>query len=203
MAENDSPYRQQHQKRLSFMPWLYFTLKPKHRVWAEPWQTQVQAHLCAVEEVSFGQGCFLAPEANIFAEPGREVVFGDLCAIAANAFVHGPVEIGDRVSINPGVIIDGGRAGVRIGDDVRIAAGAKIFAFNHGMERGRTIREQPVRSAGIEIERDVWIGAGAGITDGVRIGEGAVVGMGAVVTRDVPAFAKVAGVPARVIGERK
>lgn len=185
------------------MPWLYFSLKPKHRVWAEPWQCEVQQHLCAVEEVTFGEGCFLAPEANVFAEPGREVVFGSQCAIAANSFVHGPLQTGDRVSINQGVVMDGGRAGIRIGDDVRIAAGTKIFAFNHGMEPGRTIREQPVRSSGIVIERDVWIGAGAGITDGVRIGEGAVVGMGAIVTKDVPAFAKVAGVPAQVIGERR
>ena len=203
MEDTHSPYRRQHQKRLSYMPWLYFSLKSKHRVWAEPWQRQVQEELCSVEEVSFGTGCFLAPEANIFAEPGREVIFGTQCAIAANAFVHGPVQTGDRVSINQSVIIDGGRAGVKIGDDVRIAAGTKIFAFNHGMEPTRTIREQPVRSLGIEIARDVWIGSGAGITDGVHIGEGAVVGMGAIVTKDVPAYAKVAGVPARVIGERR
>jgi acetyltransferase-like isoleucine patch superfamily enzyme len=47
------------------------------------------------------------------------------------------------------------------------------------------------------------VGANAGITDGVRIGDHAVVGMGAVVTRDVPAYAIVAGAPARVIGDRR
>lgn len=51
---------------------------------------------------------------------------------------------------------------------------------------------------GVRIGEDVWIGAGAGVTDGVTIGEHAVVGMHAVVTRDVPAWAIVAGVPARV-----
>jgi acetyltransferase-like isoleucine patch superfamily enzyme len=49
----------------------------------------------------------------------------------------------------------------------------------------------------------VWIGIGARITDGVGIGSGSVIGAGAVVTRDVPDFSIAAGVPARVIGNRK
>ena len=52
------------------------------------------------------------------------------------------------------------------------------------------------------IGNDVWIGAGAKVVAGVNIGDGAVVGMGAVVTRDVPSFAIVAGVPARIIRYR-
>jgi acetyltransferase-like isoleucine patch superfamily enzyme len=49
----------------------------------------------------------------------------------------------------------------------------------------------------------VWIGANAGITDGVRIGDHAVVAMGAVVTKDVPDWAIVAGLPAVVVGDRR
>jgi len=60
-----------------------------------------------------------------------------------------------------------------------------------------------VRSRGIRIGRDVWVGANAGITDGVSIGDHAVVAMGAVVTRDVPDWAIVAGVPAVVLGDRR
>lgn len=56
--------------------------------------------------------------------------------------------------------------------------------------------------APIEIGNDVWIGARAIIRDGVKIGDGAIVGAGAVVTRDVPAFAVVGGVPARVLRYR-
>ncbi len=54
----------------------------------------------------------------------------------------------------------------------------------------------------VEIGNDVWIGYGVMIKPGVKIGDGAVVGMGAVVTKDVPPYAVVVGVPARVIKYR-
>jgi len=56
--------------------------------------------------------------------------------------------------------------------------------------------------AGVDIGNDVWVGARAMILDGVRIGNGAVIGAGAVVTKDIPNFAIVGGVPARVIRYR-
>lgn len=195
-------YRAQHKRRLSWMPWLYFTLKPRHLAWAEPWQARVQARLTALETVELEPGCFVAPEARIFAEPGRPVILGAGSSVAAEAFLHGPIRVGRNVSLNPRVVLDGGSAGIEIGDDTRIAAGASLYAFDHGMAEGRSIRSQPVRSRGIRVGRDVWIGANAGITDGVTVGDGAVVGMGAVVTRDVPPGAIVGGVPARVIGWR-
>ncbi len=71
------------------------------------------------------------------------------------------------------------------------------------MAPDRPIRAQPVRSRGITVGEDVWMGANAGVTDGVEIGPHAVVGMGAVVTRDVPAWAIVGGAPARIIGDRR
>jgi acetyltransferase-like isoleucine patch superfamily enzyme len=59
--------------------------------------------------------------------------------------------------------------------------------------------EQGITAEGIGIEDDVWIGAGAIVTDGVHIGQGSVIAAGAVVTKDVPAHTVVAGVPAKVI----
>ncbi len=199
---NEDRLRAQHRERLSWMPWLYFQLKEKDRAWAAAWQAEVHAALAAVERVELDPTCFVAPSARVFAEPHREVVVGARSALAADTFVHGPVTIGRDVTLNPRVAVDGGRAGVRIGDDTRIATGVTIYAFDHGLSPDRAIREQPVRSRGITIGRDVWIGANAGVTDGVTLGDGAVVGMGAVVTRDVPPGVIVGGVPARIIGRR-
>jgi galactoside O-acetyltransferase len=62
--------------------------------------------------------------------------------------------------------------------------------------------DQGIRGQGVRIEDDVWIGAGVMILDKVTIHKGAIIGAGAVVTRDVPSRAIVAGVPARVMRER-
>lgn len=196
-------YRAQHKRRLSWMPWLYFNLKPQHRAWAEAWQRRVQERLMAIETVEIEEGCFIAPEARIFAEPGRTVRIGAGSSIAADVFIHGPVTLGKNVSINARATLDGGSAGIWIGDDTRIASGAALYAFDHGLAPDRSVRTQPVRSRGIWIGADVWIGANAGITDGVRIEDQAVVAMGAVVTQDVPSLAIVGGAPARVIGDRR
>jgi acetyltransferase-like isoleucine patch superfamily enzyme len=193
----------QHKRRMSFMPWLYFSAPPHIRAWARAWQQTVQGKLSELEQVLLHPECFVAEDADLFAEPQRMIRVGEGASIAAHAFVHGPVELGAHVSINPYAAIDGGRAGIVIGEGTRIATRASLFAFDHGIDPSLSVREQPVRSLGIRIGRDVWIGAHACITDGVIIGDGAVVGAGAVVTNDVPDYAIVAGVPARVMGDRR
>jgi acetyltransferase-like isoleucine patch superfamily enzyme len=194
--------REQHQRRLSHMPWLFHVLKPRHQAWARAWQQQVQQQLMELETVRIGSDCFVAPEAAIFAEPGRDIFIGNRVSIAAYAFLHGPLILGDNVSINARASLDGGVKGIRIGADTRIATNVAIYAFNHQTEPTRRIREQPVTSRGVTIGSDVWIGANACITDGVTIGDGAVVGMGAVVTRDVAPRTVVGGAPARFIRNR-
>lgn len=196
--------REQHIRRLSHMPWLYHRHRAKpHLAWLTAWQLEVQERLVALETVTIGSDCFVAPDAAIFAEPKRAVIIGSRCSIAGQTFIHGPVILEDDVSINIGVCMDGGSRGIVIGAGTRVGAQSKLYAFNHGFAPDTPIYTQPVTSEGIVIGADVWIGAGAGITDGVRVGDHAVVGMGAIVTRDVPAFAVVAGVPARVIGDRR
>lgn len=202
-TEDKSLYRTRHKLRFSWMPWLFHARKPRHDEWATAWQREVQDLLTRLETVTLGQDCFIAPEAMLFAEPGRDIVLGDGCSVAAEAFLHGPIRAGCRVSFNARVAIDGGRAGIVIGDDTRIATGVCLYAFDHGTGPDLLIREQPVRSRGITIGKDVWIGARAGITDGVTIGDHAVIAMGAVVTNDVEPWQIVAGVPARPIGDRR
>lgn len=195
-------YREQHKRRLSFMPWLYYQLKDKHLTWAKPWQQEVQSHLLMLETVAIGDNCFIAPEANLFAEPGRPITIGDQSQIAADCFLHGPISLGNHVSINHNASLDGGSAGIHIGNNTRIAARVCIYAFNHGMAPEQLVRDQSVTSEGVHIGDDVWIGANVSIVDGVTIGNGAVIGMGSVVTGNVEANTKVAGIPAKPIGSR-
>ena len=195
-------FRDQHKRRLSYMPWLYAKLKPAQKAWAKQWQDEIQQQLMEMETVVLGENWFIAPEAAIFAEPGRDIQISNDCQIAAHAFLHGPIRLGENVSINQHACLDGGSAGINVGNNTRIAAHCTLYAFNHGMDPARPIREQAVTSQGIIIGEDVWIGAQASIVDGVTIGDGAVIGMGAVVTKDVPPWSKVAGNPAKVIGQR-
>ncbi|RKF15494.1 acyltransferase [Alginatibacterium sediminis] len=196
-------YQRQHKKRLAWMPWLYYSLKPKHHVWAKQWQQQLQVELAELESVEFANNCFLAPSAELFAEPGRLISIGENSFIAADCFIHGPVTIGANVAINHQCSFDGGRAGIVIGDDTRIANNVKIYAFNHGLSPSKPIWQQNNTSLGVTIGKDVWIGAGVGIVDGLEISDHSVVAMGAVVTKPVPPWAIVAGNPAKIIGDRR
>ncbi len=195
-------YRKQHQHRLNYMPWLYWTLKPKHRLWAEAWQKDYQAYLIEMETIEIGEDCFISPLAHIFAEPGRTIRIGDHSFIAADCTLHGPLEIGSEVAINHHCILDGGRKGIRLHDQVRMAAYCHLYAFDHGMAADQPIYQQPVRSLGIEVGQDVWLGAHVGVKDGVQIGSQAVIGMHSMVTKNIEQRQIVAGNPATFIRYR-
>jgi acetyltransferase-like isoleucine patch superfamily enzyme len=93
-----------------------------------------------------------------------------------------------------------GQGGITIGDRVYTSPFVQLLAVNHVFDDpARPMVEQGITAEGINIEDDVWIGAGAIVTDGVHVGKGAVIAAGAVVTKDVPAHTVVGGVPARVI----
>lgn len=77
-----------------------------------------------------------------------------------------------------------------------------MFPFNAFFNEAAGVREQPWSKGPVRIGNDVWIGWGATIVSGVNIGDGAVVAARAVVTKDVPPYAIVAGNPARVLRYR-
>lgn len=95
-------------------------------------------------------------------------------------------------------------AGTRIGNDVMMGPDCQIFATTHRFDR----TDIPMRLQGATpprpatIEDDCWIGSRVIIMPGVLVGHGSVIAAGAVVTRDVPPYAVVGGVPAKVIKYR-
>jgi acetyltransferase-like isoleucine patch superfamily enzyme len=111
--------------------------------------------------------------------------------------------IGDRVSINYDCHI-GCVNEITIGNDVLLASRVYISDHSHGTQDYSDIdippSERKVFSKGpVVIEDGVWIGEGACVLPGVRVGRHAIVGANAVVARDVPPYTIVGGVPARVL----
>ncbi|CAL6315038.1 unnamed protein product [Bathycoccus prasinos] len=183
------------------MPWLYDI--EKHKTFAKTWQKDVQEKLMELETVEFiGDDTFMADvNVNVFAERGRKIVFHNNCRIAANVYLHGPIEVGENVSINQHCHMEGP---IVIGSDSRIGPSTSIFAFNHNFDESETlIRSQKVKSEGVHIGEDVWIGANVSIVDGVTIGAHSVVGIASVVTKNIPEYEVWAGNPCKKIGERK
>lgn len=88
---------------------------------------------------------------------------------------------------------------IRIGNHVAVAPEVSFFAAGHDY----TQLSLPDTAASITVGDHVWIGARSVILQGVTIGEGAVIAAGSVVTKDIPAYTVVAGVPARVIKKRE
>ncbi|WP_072001986.1 acyltransferase [Siccibacter colletis] len=152
-------------------------------------------------DLSIGKGCSL--------KIGHDTLIN-----SSNKYYHvnmfTPVKIfaereGTEISIGHSTRIHGAcihaSKGINIGDRCLIAANVQIFDFNgHAAsfdnveDRINTTSEGKV----IIIEDDVWIGTGAIILPGVRIGKGSIIGAGSVVTKDIPSYCVASGNPAKV-----
>lgn len=136
---------------------------------------------------------------------GEHISIGDGCEIHRGAILatyRGWIEIGARCSVNPYTILYG-HGGLRIGNDVRIAAHCVLIPANHRFaDPDRPIRAQGQEARGIEIGDDVWIGAHVTILDGSTIGQGSVIAAGSVVNGVIPDYSVAAGSPARVLRSR-
>lgn len=114
--------------------------------------------------------------------------------------MKGVLKIGKHCQVNEDVYIQS----AEIGDYVLIAQRVAILSVTHLMDR----LDIPIKMQGstesrpVTIESDVWVGRNAVLMPGIRIGKGAVIGAGAVVTKDVPPYAIVGGVPAKLIRYR-
>jgi acetyltransferase-like isoleucine patch superfamily enzyme len=113
------------------------------------------------------------------------------------------LRIGNNVIFNTDVHI-GCIENITIGDNVLLASRIYISDHSHGAVTAEEMDTPPAKrklatKGPVIIEDNVWIGEGVCILPGVRIGRNAVIGANAVVTKSVPPFSVVAGIPARVI----
>lgn len=148
---------------------------------------------------------------NLFPQSIRRIFFrlilkefGKGSFIDYETYIRYPshVRIGERTSINRGCQMFASHyykdVEISIGNHVAVAPGVYFLAAGHDY----TKLNLPDTAGSIVVKDNVWIGARSVILQGVTVGEGAVVVAGSVVTRDVPAYTVVAGVPARVIKDR-
>ncbi|GAB3925900.1 acyltransferase [Mucilaginibacter myungsuensis] len=118
----------------------------------------------------------------------------------------GIIEIGKGVFIGDYSTLRATRTIISVGANSMIAQGVKLISTNHNYKsKAMLIHEQDIDldKIGIVIGEDCWLAAGSVILPGVTLGKGVVVGANAVVTKNVPDYAVVVGVPAKVIAYRK
>jgi acetyltransferase-like isoleucine patch superfamily enzyme len=161
--------------------------------------------------LSSGPGLILEDGVLVHALSSRGITLGRNVTIARGATltctgvlaeIGESISIGDRSAVGAGSFL-GGQGGIRIGSDVIMGPGVRIFSENHNHgDVEKPIRSQGQTRAPVTIDDDCWIGGNVTILAGVTIGRGTVVAAGAVVTRDVPEYCIAGGVPARVLKSR-
>jgi len=159
----------------------------------EPGQLAALGH-----DVVFEEGVLVFHPETI--EIGDDVYVGHLAMLKGH--YRGRMSIGSGTWIGQGAFLHSA-GGITIGRNVGLAPYCKVLTSVHA-EAGRDvpILHAPIELSPVVIEDDADVGIGAIVLPGVTIGQGAQVGAGAVVTRDVAAYAVVAGNPARVLRSR-
>jgi len=114
--------------------------------------------------------------------------------------IHSPkgISIGSGSSIGHRCILDG-RSGLTIGNSVNMSTEVWIWTLQHDLNA----TDFRIKGGPVVIDDYVWLCGRTIILPGVTVGRGAVVASGAIVTKNVPEFAIVAGIPAKIIGQRR
>lgn len=162
-----------------------------------------------------GSGCRISPSCTVWRRNAPDNA--KLILLGCDTVIHDNVRlvvvdpqdspkssiiIGDKVIVNVGSYLSG-EGGLLIEDEVLIGPYVKILTAGHGLDPCQVnVIRNPETKAPVVIERGAWIGAGATILPGLRIGSGAVVGAGTVVTSDVPAMSVMVGNPGRIVRRR-
>lgn len=153
--------------------------------------------------IFLGNSTIIHPSANIF-NSGKGITIGGNGYLNFHSYIkcyNDSIVIGDDFSMQPFSIIYG-IGPIIIGHGVRVAAQVTIVSGDHEMHRDKPIYQQGMRSKGITIEDDVWIGTGAKVLDGAYIAKGCVIGANAIVKGRTEPYGVYAGVPARRLKDR-
>ena len=144
---------------------------------------------------------FVSIQSGLICRRG-DIFVGTGTYMNAGGYVRDRVFVGRYSSIGRRVSIGAGRHDIDgLSTSPALSAGAEARPYTADERERLKLKPRPPRGA-TAIMHDVWIGDGAVIMPGVTIGTGAVVGANAVVTRDAPPYAIVAGCPARVLRHR-
>jgi acetyltransferase-like isoleucine patch superfamily enzyme len=149
--------------------------------------------------------CFVGPRVVLQVGKGARIELGRWSWLGNGTKIRcheGVVSIGAKTVMGQECTISAYQQ-VRIGRECVIADRVMFIDFDHGVvEVERPIRLQGIYKRDVDIGNNVWIGYGACILRGVTVGDNAIIGTNSVVTKDVPANAVVAGLPAKVIRMR-
>jgi len=150
--------------------------------------------------------CFICPHVRLEIGPGAILRIGRWAWIGHGSKIRvheGEVSIGAKTVIGQECTVSAYQS-VSVGRECILADRVMLIDFDHGVtEVERPIRLQGIYKRDVRVGHNVWIGYGACVLRGVEIGDNSIVGTNAVVTKEVPANAVVAGVPARVIRMRE
>ncbi|MCA6494073.1 MAG: acyltransferase [Chitinophagaceae bacterium] len=160
-----------------------------------------------------GKQLIIEDYAEINARSTQKIILGNRVTIGKYAIIRPGnlyggepgegLRVGDHSNIGPYCYI-GCSGFISIGNNVMISPRVSIYAENHVFDSpDATIKSQGVKRESVVIEDDCWIAANSILLAGVTIGKGSVVAAGSVVTQDVPPYSVVAGVPARIIKNRR
>jgi acetyltransferase-like isoleucine patch superfamily enzyme len=149
--------------------------------------------------------CFIGPRVVLEIGKDAQISLGRWSWVGHGTKIRcheGKVEIGAKTVMGQECTISAFQH-VKIGRECVIADRVMFIDFDHGVvEVERPIRLQGIYKRDVNVGNNVWIGYGACILRGVTVGDNAIIGTNAVVTKDVPANAVVAGLPARIIRMR-
>lgn len=146
--------------------------------------------------------CLIVLYKPLFKKYGRNFVFDPF-----GTYSYHTIEVGHDVYIGPGAVLSASESGIIFGNKIMLGPNVTMMGGDHNAARiGKymyDVKEKlPENDIPIIIEDDVWVGTGAIILKGVTIGTGSIVAAGALVINNVPPYAIVGGIPAKVLRMR-